>query len=244
MRLPPYRSRPTGTRTGHVISSAPVGARGKRTDCRVADRRAQRSDGQAVVSGAPSTSWVYEAVRTGRLPCHRVGRHIRFTRPCSTNGSPSSHSDRSEDLRFVEAVHDGNRKVAKGAKRQNVAGNPPVLGFHACPGLPAFSRRDVRHVCARSRADARAKNRSCSLASPARGIGSCADAYIHSSGIECDRSAPTRESPQADMTCTQSQFCLPPQPARRKRPPEINSRLAYGTEPDETHDGPRQPARR
>jgi excisionase family DNA binding protein len=26
------------------------------------------------------TSWVYEAVRSGRLPCHRVGRHIRFTR--------------------------------------------------------------------------------------------------------------------------------------------------------------------
>jgi excisionase family DNA binding protein len=26
------------------------------------------------------TSWVYEAVRTGRLPCHRVGRHIHFTR--------------------------------------------------------------------------------------------------------------------------------------------------------------------
>ena len=26
------------------------------------------------------TSWVYEAVRAGRLPCHRVGRHIRFTR--------------------------------------------------------------------------------------------------------------------------------------------------------------------
>jgi excisionase family DNA binding protein len=26
------------------------------------------------------TSWVYEAVRTGRLPCCRVGRHIRFTR--------------------------------------------------------------------------------------------------------------------------------------------------------------------
>jgi excisionase family DNA binding protein len=25
-------------------------------------------------------SWIYEAVRTGRLPCHRVGRHIRFTR--------------------------------------------------------------------------------------------------------------------------------------------------------------------
>jgi excisionase family DNA binding protein len=26
------------------------------------------------------TSWVYEAVRAGRLPCRRVGRHIRFTK--------------------------------------------------------------------------------------------------------------------------------------------------------------------
>ena len=26
------------------------------------------------------TSWIYEAVRTGKLPCRRVGRHIRFTR--------------------------------------------------------------------------------------------------------------------------------------------------------------------
>lgn len=26
------------------------------------------------------TSWVYEAVRTGNLPCLRIGRHIRFTR--------------------------------------------------------------------------------------------------------------------------------------------------------------------
>jgi excisionase family DNA binding protein len=25
-------------------------------------------------------SWIYEAVRDGRLPCIRVGRHIRFTR--------------------------------------------------------------------------------------------------------------------------------------------------------------------
>ena len=25
-------------------------------------------------------SWLYEAVRDGRLPCIRVGRHIRFTR--------------------------------------------------------------------------------------------------------------------------------------------------------------------
>jgi len=26
------------------------------------------------------TSWIYEAVRTGSLPCIRLGRHIRFTR--------------------------------------------------------------------------------------------------------------------------------------------------------------------
>jgi excisionase family DNA binding protein len=25
-------------------------------------------------------SWIYEAVRANRLPCLRVGRHIRFTR--------------------------------------------------------------------------------------------------------------------------------------------------------------------
>ena len=27
------------------------------------------------------TSWIYEAVRSGSLPCLKVGRHIRFTRP-------------------------------------------------------------------------------------------------------------------------------------------------------------------
>jgi len=26
-------------------------------------------------------SWIYEAVRAGSLPCLKVGRHIRFTRP-------------------------------------------------------------------------------------------------------------------------------------------------------------------
>ena len=35
---------------------------------------------QAAELLAVKTSWVYEAVRTGRLPCLRVGRHIRFTR--------------------------------------------------------------------------------------------------------------------------------------------------------------------
>jgi excisionase family DNA binding protein len=35
---------------------------------------------QAAELLAVKSSWVYEAVRTGRLPCVRVGRHIRFTR--------------------------------------------------------------------------------------------------------------------------------------------------------------------
>lgn len=29
---------------------------------------------------AVKPNWIYEAVRDGRLPCLRLGRHIRFTR--------------------------------------------------------------------------------------------------------------------------------------------------------------------
>ena len=35
---------------------------------------------QAAALLAVKTSWIYDAVRTGRLPCLRIGRHIRFTR--------------------------------------------------------------------------------------------------------------------------------------------------------------------
>jgi excisionase family DNA binding protein len=35
---------------------------------------------QAAALLAVKTSWIYDAVRTGTLPCIRVGRHIRFTR--------------------------------------------------------------------------------------------------------------------------------------------------------------------
>jgi excisionase family DNA binding protein len=35
---------------------------------------------QAATLLAVKTSWIYDAVRTGNLPCIRVGRHIRFTR--------------------------------------------------------------------------------------------------------------------------------------------------------------------
>jgi excisionase family DNA binding protein len=34
---------------------------------------------QAAELFAVKPSWIYEAVRTGRLPCLRIGRHIRFT---------------------------------------------------------------------------------------------------------------------------------------------------------------------
>lgn len=34
---------------------------------------------QAAQLLAVKPSWIYDAVRTGRLPCLRVGRHIRFT---------------------------------------------------------------------------------------------------------------------------------------------------------------------
>jgi excisionase family DNA binding protein len=36
------------------------------------------SDAAGLLSVRPS--WVYEAVRAGRLPCVRVGRHVRFLR--------------------------------------------------------------------------------------------------------------------------------------------------------------------
>ena len=35
---------------------------------------------QAAALLSVKKSWVYDAVRTGSLPCIRVGRHIRFTR--------------------------------------------------------------------------------------------------------------------------------------------------------------------
>jgi excisionase family DNA binding protein len=35
---------------------------------------------QAAALLSVKPSWIYDAVRNGRLPCLRVGRHIRFTR--------------------------------------------------------------------------------------------------------------------------------------------------------------------
>lgn len=54
---------------------------------------------------AVKTSWIYEAVRTGRLPCIRVERHIRFTRDLLENwlsgqiGRPENQRMRTPDQR-------------------------------------------------------------------------------------------------------------------------------------------------
>jgi excisionase family DNA binding protein len=56
------------------------------TNHRLVEPRALRLDNpllkpdQAAELLAVRTSWIYEAVRTNRLPCLRIGRHIRFTR--------------------------------------------------------------------------------------------------------------------------------------------------------------------
>jgi excisionase family DNA binding protein len=56
------------------------------TDREPVEPRALRLDSpllkpqQAAELLAVRTSWIYEAVRTNRLPCVRIGRHIRFTR--------------------------------------------------------------------------------------------------------------------------------------------------------------------
>ena len=46
----------------------------------VAARQPLLKPAQAAELLAVRTSWIYEAVRTNRLPCLRIGRHIRFTR--------------------------------------------------------------------------------------------------------------------------------------------------------------------
>lgn len=38
-------------------------------------------------------SWVRDATRAGRLPCIRVGRHLRFTRPMLENWAASNRID-------------------------------------------------------------------------------------------------------------------------------------------------------
>jgi excisionase family DNA binding protein len=40
---------------------------------------------QAAALLAVKPSWIYDAVRSGRLPCLRVGRHIRFTQTMLEN---------------------------------------------------------------------------------------------------------------------------------------------------------------
>jgi excisionase family DNA binding protein len=55
-------------------------------DQTIADASVSLADGpllrpeQAAHLLSVKTSWIYEAARSGRVPCIRVGRHIRFSR--------------------------------------------------------------------------------------------------------------------------------------------------------------------
>lgn len=64
------------SRSKALMETAPLpyAARGP-----LADGRLLRPE-QAAYELSVKVSWIYDAVRTGRLPCIRVGRHIRFTR--------------------------------------------------------------------------------------------------------------------------------------------------------------------
>jgi excisionase family DNA binding protein len=59
--------------------STDIGRAGEAVRPRTLEGPLLRAD-QAAALLAVKTSWVYDAVRTGHLPCLRVGRHIRFTR--------------------------------------------------------------------------------------------------------------------------------------------------------------------
>ena len=52
---------------------------------------------QAAELLAVRTSWIYEAVRTSRLPCLRIGRHIRFTREMLEQACASGRRRRVAD---------------------------------------------------------------------------------------------------------------------------------------------------
>ncbi len=62
-----------GRRTGETIASE------LRRPLRPLDGPLLRPEEVAALLSV-KTSWVYDAVRNGNLPCIRVGRHIRFTR--------------------------------------------------------------------------------------------------------------------------------------------------------------------
>ena len=57
-----------------ATNERPVEPRALRLDCPLL------KPDQAAEPLAVRTSWIYEAVRTNRLPCLRVGRHVRSTR--------------------------------------------------------------------------------------------------------------------------------------------------------------------
>jgi len=66
----PARARRDPSITAHAVDGAIVSLTEPLLDC---------EDAAALLS--VRTSWVRDAARLGQLPCLRVGRHLRFTRP-------------------------------------------------------------------------------------------------------------------------------------------------------------------
>jgi excisionase family DNA binding protein len=66
------------TQTRIVTSDAPKAPGGPRPPRSLDGPLLRPEDAACLLAVKPS--WIYEAVRTGSLPCIRVGRHIRFTR--------------------------------------------------------------------------------------------------------------------------------------------------------------------
>ena len=58
-----------------------AGANRRTADARILLDEPLITPGEAAQLLRVRASWIYDAVRDGRLPCLRVGRHIRFTRP-------------------------------------------------------------------------------------------------------------------------------------------------------------------
>ncbi len=64
-----------------AASAAPVGRQSVTPGTAMSLREPLLDAQQAAVLLNVKVSWIREATRTGQLPCLRVGRHLRYTRP-------------------------------------------------------------------------------------------------------------------------------------------------------------------
>ena len=67
------------------------------------------------------TSWIYEAVRSGSLPCLKVGRHIRFTRPMLEEWLATRTANSRWRYRSPAAAADAGAASAPGSSNANAS---------------------------------------------------------------------------------------------------------------------------